>query len=58
MHVAHGGGFGVGSVLLNLFGGEFRPRIQVAGIDGIDPSGENWREKSGMVETYSVSEVR
>ena len=41
MHVAHGGGFGVGSILLNLFGGELRPGVKVTGIDGINPSGEN-----------------
>ena len=57
MHVAHGGGFRVGSILLYLFGGELGPWVQVAGIDGVNPSGENRGEKAGMVESDSVTQV-
>ena len=57
MHVAHGGGFRVGSILLYLFGGERGPRVQVAGIDGINPSGEDRGEKAGVVKSNSVAQV-
>ena len=42
VHVPHGGCFGVGSVLLDLFHSEFGPGGEVAGAYGIDPSGEDW----------------
>ena len=54
MHVAHGGGFGVGLILLNLFCGELGPGVQVAGIDCVNPSGEDGREKGFVVECNAV----
>jgi hypothetical protein len=57
MHVAHGGGFGVGAILLDLFSGEFRPGVEVVGIDGINPSGEDRGVKGCVVEGNAVAEV-
>ena len=57
VHVAHGGGLGVGSILLYLFGGELGPGVQVASVGSVDPSGEDRGEKAGMVESNAVAEM-
>ena len=57
MHVAHGCGFGVGSILLHLFCSELRPGVEVAGVDSINPSGEDRREKGCMVESDAVTQM-
>jgi hypothetical protein len=57
MHVAHCGGFGVGLILLNLFSCELGPGVEETGVDGDDPSGDDWREESCVVENDSVSKM-
>jgi hypothetical protein len=54
VHVAHGGGFGSGSVLGNLLGGEGWPRVEKTCVDGSNPSGEDWRKKGGMIKSDAI----
>ena len=57
VHLSHGGCFGVGPIALDLFRSELGPGIKISRIDGGDPSGEHWGEKSGMVKGNAVVKV-
>ena len=57
MHVAHGGCFGVRAVLLDLFGCEVWPGVKETGGNCVSPSGDDWREKSGVVESNAVAKM-
>lgn len=53
-HVAFGGGDRFGKVFANEIDCEARPRCEVAGINGLEPSGWNRAEASSMQVSYDV----
>ncbi len=58
MHVAHCGGFGVRSILVDLFGREFWERVKETCVDCVGPGGNDGGEHGRMVECNAVAEMR
>jgi hypothetical protein len=58
MHVSHCGGFGVRTILVDLFGREFWERIEKTCIDCVSPGGDDGGEHGRVVESNAVAEIR
>ena len=55
MHVAHGGSFGVGLILVDLFGREVWKGVEEAGIDCVGPGGDDGREQGSVIKGDAIS---
>ncbi len=55
MHVAHGGGFGVWLILVDLFGREGWKGVEEAGIDGVGPGGDDGREQGSVIKGDAIA---
>ena len=53
-HLAVGGGNSFDEVLANEINCEAGPSCEVAGMDGLEPSGRNWAEASAMQVSHDV----
>jgi hypothetical protein len=58
MHVAHGGGFGMWLILVDLLGREFGEGVKKSSIDGVSPGGNDRGEHSGVIESNTITKMR